>query len=80
MIGKVHFSGIAVLGFQFRPVFDGDVRVPSNWYSNSTPGGSFYFISDEMQDAAKTISDPRFVVFCVRTNNVSGHMIADRVT
>ena len=64
---------------QFRPVFDGDVVVPSNWYVNSTPGGCFYHITVEMKEAAKRMSDPRCVVFCVGTNDVSRHMMADRV-
>ena len=65
---------------QLRPVVERDVPVPSNWYVNCTPGGTFLDICVELEAAAKSSLgiSPAFVVIAVGTNDAGRHMVMER--
>ena len=66
---------------QLRSLVEGTVVPPSNWYVNCNPGGMFADMAYEMQAAAVSKSTPpKFVVFLVSTNNMSGRCTMERAT
>ena len=75
------FQQVAVFSdSQLRPVVERDVCVPSNWYVNCTPGGTFLDVNVELEATAQlslTVS-PAFVVIAVGTNDTGKHMVVDR--
>eukprot|EP00795_Rhopilema_esculentum_P011088 gene11088-19951_t len=64
---------------QLRPLVQGDVPVPTNWYVNSTPGGCFSHVKEEILAAKIPESKtPSWVVLLVGTNDLSKHVVMDR--
>ena len=57
---------------QLHPLVQGDVPVPTNWYVNSTPGGCFSHVEEEIL-AARILESktPSLVVLLVGTNDLS---------
>ena len=64
---------------QLRPLVQGDVPCPKDWYVNSTPGGCFWHVKQEVL-AAKfpTGATPNTVILLVGTNDLSQHVMVDR--
>eukprot|EP00795_Rhopilema_esculentum_P010885 gene10885-19712_t len=64
---------------QLRPLVQGDVQVPANWYVNSTPGGCFNHVKEEMVNAKFPDGvKPQTVVLLVGTNDLSRHVLMDK--
>ena len=67
--------------YQLRPLVEGTVVPPSNWYVNCTTGGMFPDVVFKTQDAAVSKSTPpKYFVFLVGTNNICGRCRMERAT
>ena len=62
---------------QLRPIVEGRVSVPGTWYFNSTPGGCFRHIAEEVENV-KLKSKPAVVALLVGTNDLAQHVIMER--
>ena len=63
---------------QLRPIIQGEVRCPSNWYVNSTPGGTFNNVACEVRNC-QVSTIPGRIVFLVGTNDMMQHLRMEKV-
>ena len=57
---------------QLRPVVERNLKCPSSWYVNSTPGGGFGHISQEIRECnLPKACTPKLVVLLVGTNDMA---------
>ncbi|XP_065068330.1 uncharacterized protein LOC135693712 isoform X1 [Rhopilema esculentum] len=65
---------------QLRPLVQGEVTAPSNWYLNSTPGGCFSHVAQQINHVKfpKNVSSPKCVVLLVGTNDMAQHILIQR--
>eukprot|EP00112_Aurelia_sp_Birch-Aquarium-sp1_P003904 Seg1441.2 transcript_id=Seg1441.2/GoldUCD/mRNA.D3Y31 product=Thioredoxin-1 protein_id=Seg1441.2/GoldUCD/D3Y31 len=61
---------------QLRPLEEEHVDYPRNWYINSTPGGKFMHVSQEIKDCPLE-SIPDTIVLLVGTNDMALHAVMD---
>ena len=64
---------------QLRPLVEERVSIPTNWFVNSTPGGRFWHVGEELTNSTLK-SDPKVIVLFVGTNDLSSHYIMERAS
>lgn len=63
---------------QLRPVVEGSVDVPINWYVNCTPGGCLLDVAVELAEC-KIKPIPKFVIIAAGTNDMARHFLPKRL-